>query len=462
MRLRITALLLLFGITPLAFSQKRIADIPFQKTRGVGQIRGMVQNDIIFLKFKYTDATSKPAGESYLIKPDGTYTEIDLHDLDEKPVLALITSEENTVCYFLEDNKKNVVIRAKVISTQTGKGNILPRQIDLPGNVYGSYTEGNALYLLCSVKGGFNLKLVRIEDLEIKQETIFPLSFDLGKIKKAGVTFYEAGSNLIPAQVTSPVKIVKEKSAIRILVDQFYNRDASDPIAGATYSTSVITLDLVTGKSSNFNFIEPSLNFFNSFLFHEHLFRVVNDGGFRIEVFNLEKKAKVYTQTIPADNQLKNDTLYTRQQKEVRKSFFLKKIVGVNINSFILADSLSDGNLVLTLGNFGVASQPVPIIPSLGLMGAMVSLTSLAAIHALDEGSAFYNYFYVSGSVTNGFRISYEAASLRKNIDQYEFDLQEKKEKFKYKGYLSHDNGIYGIYRVGTEDIIHILDFSRK
>jgi hypothetical protein len=120
----------------------------------------------------------------------------------------------------------------------------LPDHIPVPGVIYGSYVEGNDLYMLCGVKNEYKLRLLQMRNGNMKSVSEFPLTFNLGKRKNQLVTFMDMALPVSPLDAVGQVKICKDGRAIWILVDEAYSDNDVTITENSLFRTTAIKLDL--------------------------------------------------------------------------------------------------------------------------------------------------------------------------------------------------------------------------
>lgn len=456
-------LMLTMSFVPQA--QSLLSEITPGKATVVKDIRGMIVDNDIFLTVNFLES---PTGtvvktKSYWIHADGTQKEIDLKPIEDKALIAVSTLGDSVYYYYLEESKKTFVIRAWVWSSQTGSGKTSGMQIDLPGKLFGNYIDQGSLYLVCALKGSYSLRLVQIQGMQVYKETNFSLSFDLGKNKKAAVSYFSPGAMATTSQASASIKITKEENTIWITADEpmrDYDRTVEE---SSLFKTSVVRLDPATGQASTKVFFDPSHNYFNSTLFDGNLYRVLQDDGLRMDVFNFENGKKVHSMKMPSTVDHDQDMAYSRlgSKRTISKRPVVRQIVKSSFPNFVIADSTSSNEVVLTLGTYAQDTPgAVPVVPTFGLIGALISLASTVAIHELSSGY-LYHYFYLKGTIDSGFHFTNETNLTRQRIDEYEIKQQAEKIVFKYKGYLADSSGVYAIYQQAKSPHIQILKFEK-
>jgi len=468
--------MIVFSISmAIAFStraQKIQLEIDLGKFR-FNELKGIKVGDSIFLTLEAVSVTNASKtgstgdavtiNKSYWLLPNGESKEVDLPKLVEKSFLATAKSNDTTYYYFAEWYKKGAKIKALALS-KNGKGQISDRSILLDTRLYGRYVENGSLYLLTAEKSAFGLRLIQLNGLSIVGERNFPLSFDLGKNKRASISFYEANSPIMPSQATDPIKIIKEKDAIVICVDE-YKLDYTDPNAPPTslFRTIVARLDLVTGEVTNRLFMETTPVYFNSTVFNNYLYRIVLDAGLKTEVFDLSNGQKVTSYIIPEKAKTMNTSVYSRNEE----SLMVKKTEGVEPNSLlrfnrkgflIVEPSPLQDSLQITMGVYGEIYHSVPLVHSLGLLGVLVPTMATIGANALDDRK-YYQYFYMKSNQKNESLLFQKGNTglLLQKIDEYEM---QRGEVYAIKGYIPTQNAIYGIYGFKNSPIVQVIKFE--
>jgi hypothetical protein len=490
--------ILLIPILILVFShsiqaQKPVGEITTDLI--VKDIQGMAIDHGIFINVSLVDPETRAAPEkkSYRIHDNGTLDEVNLGIIKDEQLVAIAKSGDSIYNYYLDEDRKKVTIRAWELSNQNGAGKIGAQQISLSGTLYGSYSERGDLFLLCSSKGSFALRLMQIRGMQVVKETSFSLSFDLGRNKKSTVSFIQAWQTETFLQAASLIKLTKEGDVIWITVDEPMSTYEEKTSQSALSKTTVVRLDLMTGDADVKTFYDPTREYFNSSISTGLLFKVVRDNGLRIDVFNFEDERKIYTVAIPARVDYSGDIAYVRLGYNfVSKETILGPILGSRWPHFVMVDSTATGEWILTLGNYGKEDGGIPVVTGYGLVFEMISLAAIGIQQF--EAASVYQYFYLKGSLKNGFNLmqkstigmqqlkddayiyqyldfkgspgnrfglTNESSLIRQRVDDYEYAQQLKKVVFSYKGYVNSQSGIYGIYQMAKSSVIQILKFEK-
>jgi hypothetical protein len=463
------SLLFLISLCP-ASGQKEVLTLNLKKS-GNQSIRGVTLNDSAFIVVSQSreviqnngPTQNKGAAQSKnTIQVTGTQCfwitatgnrEVELPELKGLPVFA-IGGTDSTYYYFLKEEKKGAFVGALAVKGNARK--LSNQTIELATLLYGSYVENGHLLLLTAEKAGYSLLLLEYDGLNLVKKTRFPLSFELGKFKKSRVSFYNAAVPALPVDVVSPIKIVKDKACIWICIDDRTSRSPDDP--NLQFKTNVTRFDLTTGQASNRIFTESSGYFFNSIVYKDHLYRVVQENGFRFEVFSLASGSKVFSHTRPVVQANKVPIVWiNRNGKSLTVNKMNEKYFGLppRLEAFVMVDSVDNGGVIVSLGLHNEISPRVPGVPSFGLMGVLVPLVATVAIRETGEGPHFYDYmhFLVKDWKQDFFN---DRLLRRQRIDDFETSLRT----LSFKGYVHTPGNSFGIYIDVNSNKLSVLCFD--
>ena len=441
-----------FILSTLSFAQKNFSTLDVAGP--VTGIRGMMVGTDIFLSI------DSKGNRSYMIHPDGTKTELDIRAIQDKLLIGAAQSNDKTFFYYLEAKGKTYFISALEFEGQSKTGMSSSQGIELPGKIYGSYIEDDgSIFLLCSLKKELTLTLLQIREMKEVNRTNFPLSFDLGKSKGEDVSFYRGDIPTTPKQAAAKIKLVKEQDAIWITVDEPANPYESDPVGSKVFRTTVIKLDLMTGKSSIKGFFETSILPFTSTMLNGNLYRLIQaDNGYRIDQFNFSSGKKLHTVALPYGKEVRQDSLYARIKSKVKKDIRGAAMLNRVFGQFLIVDSLSSNEILFTIGDYGdMMMAPIAGIPNVA--GLVIAFSSLI-VRDIAEGPFSCVYHYCVGSMDKGIKHTYATPLLRQAVDDYEYNLMKKKVKLDYKGYVYKPNAIFAIYQKEKAGGVDILKFE--
>lgn len=423
-------------------------------------IRGMMVGEDIFLSIEWPSGDLTTMNTSYFIKPDGSNVEIDMSRLVKKAIIGGVRRGDRTQFYYLDEMKDIVSVHCLEIGP-SGEKKDLSDTVEVPGKIYGSYTENGSLYMLCALKKDFTLKLLQLQDGKLVNETTFSLSYDLGKKKETNVSFYHAAPHTTPKQASAPVKIVKDGNNIWITIDEPMMKVDLTLTESSIFKTTVIKLDLLTGKTAIKAFYETQRDHFTSTVVGGDVYRLVFARPVpRIDQFNFESGKKVKTANLVRGNDPARDSTYAhigtnlKTEKDVKKAYVVKRVIG---NLFIV-DSLSGNEKILTIGHYG--DQVDKFISPMTVVGLVLTAASLT-FSELYEGPYSCVYYYYKGSMDTGFTETYRTPLLRQVVDEYEYNLMINKVRFDYKGYLYDNDITYGFYKKKKSATVDIIKFQK-
>jgi hypothetical protein len=440
-----TLLIYLVFVLHTSFAQLDLLNLSIKKNDYQG-IQGTVLNDSAFIAISQTSGA-----KCYWLSASGA-REVNLPELNGYPVFA-VGGTDSTYYYFIKETKKQVFLSALVVRGETRK--FSKESIVLDSRLYGSYVENGHLFLLTAEKSGFSLRLLEYDGLALVNNTPFKLSFDLGKFKKKGVSFYHAAIPVMPADVDNPIKIVKDKDCIWMSIDE---PTAQNP--DGTYSqpkTTVTKLDLKTTESTSRVFRESSSFSFNSVVYKSHLYRVAPENGCRLDIFNIEtgKKIATYTNEVSKkDNQAVNWVVRDGSKLSVQKVVG-DRFTGNSAHSpILLVDSIGNGNVLVSLGQRIEISSRVPNVFPLGLAGVLIPLIATAAIREIGEGPEIHQYvhFLIKDGTQEFFN---KPVTRRQRIDDFEVFL-----KPSFKGYVQTPSSSFCFYLDANSTKLNVVRFD--
>jgi hypothetical protein len=315
--------------------------------------------------------------------------------------------------------------------------------------------------MLCAVKKEFRLKLLRIHDGKLTDETSFALPFDLGKKKEGNVSFFDASIPTSPKQASSPIKIIKDKDLIWIIIDEPIDLHSHNVTASSIFKTTVVKLDLLTEKTSIKSFMETEWNPFTSAILDGNLYRLVLEPKKqRIDLFNFESGKKIKTLNLTEGSKPGRDSTYARigtylkTEKDVKGANVVKRVLG---NLFIV-DSLSGPEQLLTVGHYG--DQMLQFFGLSSGLEVILTATSLL-VSELAQGPYSCVYYYYTGSNDTGYTSTYRTPLLRQVIDDYEYNLLINKVRFDWQGYLHRPELTYAFYQRRKSKELEIVKFEK-
>jgi hypothetical protein len=440
-----------------SYAQQECTEIAL-KTGSLNQAYGIVVGDSIFLKY---DEDAYTPERTVWISRQGKIRNINLNELEKRLICGITNHGDTTDYYFFEEERKSIFIKLLRHHAPSGWKTVSSEFVELPGKLLGSYIE-DELVLICATPKDYTIRVIQLEGIKVVQEKKFPLSDDIVKNKRKQVAFIQEGFPVKPDQAASPIKIIKEKEEIFLVIDEpFYEYG---PPQGGTYKTTVIRLNLRTDDTTISTFFEQSLGTFSSVVFGGNLYRVINHDKLRLEVFDLRDSKKIYSKEFSRDIKYPGEA-YIRIGKNntVLKRNIIEGIIRSYNNPFVIVDKGSDDKtLVLTIGNHVEEKSGVPLVGSFGLIPMILGTIAGIAVRELSEAPSINSYFYMSGSLHGGFEVTNQTNLLKQKVDDYEAGKLIEKIKFKYKGYLDSPNRIYALYQQARLPKIKVVTFEHK
>ncbi|MEJ7643317.1 MAG: hypothetical protein WKF87_01870 [Chryseolinea sp.] len=457
-------LLLTFALLSLSFNdfaQNVLTQI--NSAERVKAINGMMIGSNLFLNVSYASNENDGAA-GLLIRPDGTSVQVNTRILKDKLLIAGVLSGDSTSFYYIDVVKKVAFLRAWVISNQSGTGSASSCRIEIPGQIYGSFVEGDALYLLCAMKNSYTLQLIRVVGSSVNSTKNYKLSIDLGKMKSNAVAFFEIDNQNFRGS-TASMRVVKDRRTIWIVADEPAEQFEDTTKPSTIFKTTVVRLDRSNEGSEVRTFYEQSRNKFASAISGEDVVRVIfARKNIRIQHFYFHSGKLINTSLVSLPLQHTRDSVYARSGSKglVFKGFNSKGFASFVPGCFLITDSLDASRQILTFGTY-INTSNVPVIAPIGGLAVATSLaiTALSLIaRDISEGDTDYTYIYAIGNGTSGYHMVNHSNALRQHIDDYELNLQGSA-GFSYKGYIHAGNTIYGILQRTKRSPIEIVRFQQ-
>ena len=332
----------------------------------------------------------------------------------------------------------------------------------LLGNVYGSFIEDNDLFILSSVKGSYILKITRIQGLSIINEHPYSLTFDLGSQSTENVRLKVTGTEFVPSNGTSPIKITKERETIWISIDEPRGQYDQTELGTTLYKTTVIKLDIKNPDMSFVkSFVETTSAYFSSVIFNGVLFRVYNDNYYHFDAFDVVTGVKIFSRSFTRKSEFVNEaSVYVRSEEDnsLKMTLTTKPLTEFGL-SFVSVDTISSDGYVLTAGSSALIKPSTPLIHNIGLIGLLASAATQAVVRELSEGQRIYAYSHIKINLDGSLNFTTESNTLVQKIDDYE--IQNFKEKMEYKGYLATVGSVFAFFKVKKSNKFQIVQFER-
>jgi hypothetical protein len=446
------------GVT-FSYSQKLYSTItPAGKPVNV---QGMMVGDDIFLSMQ-VEAVHGPENLSVMVEPDGEQKVLDLSGTTGYPIVAGVKRGDSTCFYYLSHLKKSVTLSTLLLDSNTAKGQQMLNHIPVPGVIYGSYVEGDDLFMLCGVKNEYKLRLLQIRNGRLKGVSEFPLTFNLGKRKNQRVTFIDMANPVTPVEAAGDVKICKDGRAIWILIDEPFDDKDVTVTSNSLFRTTAIRLDLDAKTSIVKSFYQPDRSRFTSAVLGNDIYRLVYGGPLHVDQFDFYSGKKKNTAELSRGKETRYDSTYARISNKCKTE---KSVKGVShlerwLGAFLIVDSLSNGERIFTVGDYGdnysgiyVFGGAVPAITSL-----IITASSLI-VGELVEGQLSTVYYYFRGSM-DSMAATYDVPLLRKKVDDFDNGQLKNKRRFNFRGYLVLPESTFEISQQHKSNTIEIRKFE--
>ena len=418
-------------------------------------------NEDIFLSMQVKGSRSGQESLHVLIKPNGDQKKIDLTGISGLPIVAGVQRGDSTCLYYLDRVEKTVVLSTLVIDENTGASSKLTGSIPVPGMIYGSYVEGNDLYMLCAVKNEYKLRLFQMRNGVLRSASEFPLTFNLGKRKNQLVTFMDMANPVSPLDAVGQVKICKDGRAIWILVDEAYSDRDVTVTENSLFRTTAIKLDLDKQTTIVKSFYEPERSGFVSAVLGNSIYRWVLSSG-RIDEFDFISGKKKNSVLVPGLRDARLDSTYVhindkfKIEKSVKGKTYLDHIFGW----ILVVDSLSNGERVFTLGLYGDNHSPMVLAYGVPIIGTLIIAASSLVVSQLAPSPVTAIYYYYRGYMDQSVTATYNVPFLRKKVDDFGNRQLKNKVFFDFRGYLNMPETTYEVTQQHNSKVVEIRKFK--
>ncbi|HTF18773.1 MAG TPA: hypothetical protein VK658_11900 [Chryseolinea sp.] len=424
-------------------------------------IQGMMIGVDVFLSM---NVQGSQAPFAVMINPDGEQRTLDLSAIGANPLVAGVKSGDSTFFYFLKQVNKVTGIASMVLDNQTDKSHVLPYHFDVPGEIYGSYIEGQDMFMLCGVKNEYKLRLLQFRAGKLFDKSEFPLTFNLGKSKTQRITFFDMANPVTPSQAVGHVKICKDGRTIWILVDEPKNDRDVTQTEKTLFRTTAVKLNLDTKQTTVKSFYESEPVAFTSHPLGNDVYRLVlSANGFRVDQFNFNTAKKVNSVILEHGTEPGRDSTYARlgglkTEKNVKRVPLIKRYMG----SFLIVDSLSNGERVFTIGDYGDNYSSLPFVAAPFPIVGLILTSSSLIVGELVEGRLSTSYSYYRGWMNKGVHATYQVPFLRKVVDDYDYNQLKRKVRLEYRGYINLPTATFEITQQGRLSAIEIRKFQLR
>jgi hypothetical protein len=447
MKLIVFFLLLIFSIS--VQGQELLSKIPLQE-KHIHQVQGVAIGDSVFLFFKYYNL----GFQSFLIRPGEPARGFGYIELINKIILGVNQSSDSLYFRFLEDSKKNVIVKTLAVSRQTGRRSLLPGQVIIKENILDRYEDEDLhLVTINPADSTLNFKYFVKNNLITKYQYKLPGSV----IKKRSVAFLREGEKVSPAFAQALTKIYCTAQEIIIVEDAVGASGARKP-----FGTTVTRIKRSTGEMERKFFEETSMQKFSTFFLGEELFKVMRKKGLILTTIKWDGDSNLYT--IDKTSAFQGEMSYMRN--EVHKNVMDNRNVWDAIDNmadvFVGAYPINDSSIYLKLGTHKEVQLGAPVPTLIG--GPLIFMSALfivkAATIALDDGQSVDHYFYLKRD-SDGFHYVQKTDLLEQKIDYYEMIDLKNPIEHKFKGYIVTPQCIIGIYLKHKSKELEVVRFSR-
>lgn len=439
---------LFFCLLISGFSQKQVAEVELPSPV-IKNISGIVCGDSVLFTYYRNELYKSAAFNAVWIYPDGSQKRINLKELSGKLLIGVVHTKDSIQYYFLEEAKKKIELGMLTYHRYTNQKGAHSDRITLPGKLLGCYIERN-LFLIYATKEGSAVTLLEINNLTIVQQQKFNDAFDWEKLKTMRSTFIDSRFPMRNSQLITPLRLIREDSAIFIVADDPATTETASQPAFKTY---ISKLDLKTKTSDSKIFFEPSRADFRTVVKDNKVFRFVSRKDPELSIYDFESRT-LLSKSVFEEKEKREYYIRWGIKNEIKK---MELKSWSPFHSFITVDTSPSG-YVLTLGGYAEEDPNVPFIGMFGLLPAAISALANAAVHDLNDGPMAYNYYYLE--VAKNFsscKVITKTGLLKQRIDDYELSLTP---KMVYKSYIDGPQVSYAFYLTKGSSKLLIMKFE--
>jgi hypothetical protein len=373
-----------------------------------------------------------------------------LHGTNKNAIGGIVSlSQDRKRIYYVDQEKNQFTIQAVDLNFKDRNMVDFPGKLTLDGKLLDMFTEGRHVAIFYFDKGTIHEMIIDGLNTSTKRSYVLPAS--MPEVVDREVTLCREGDF---------VGVVEAKSILKIFVKDEWITAVRDYDGARSAYTTIARYERSTGKLVVSRTI-PTEGKFSSTILDTLVYRTVNSKNvFKLEAFGVTSAKKVHEHKIEAMPAHDKQMVYLREGRANRigKIESLKHMMkGANLcDPFVIAQYEGDSTLI-TWGTYyddNGAMGPAGLGPVAGMIVMAVGTT----IKQVTPGPGLSRYFYLTGNVKGGFKLSENPQGLRARIDSFEM-AQQKEGSAKKLGYYKFDGYIVSAYYLPKKNKLKLVKF---
>ena len=446
MKIFLTLALGLFLVARQARGQEPYAELKVEGNKP-NDIQAFEVRDSLFLTYTENDVR-----KAFWIDRTGKINPVFFNPGKDESFCGIQKDRDTTFLYFLKE--KNNAMQLSTLKQPTRGNNIYTgaKTIDVRGNLLGVSADDDGLLVVTYLKTMDRIEIVSISRGKQTGSLVLLVSDDFHKFAASSGFITMNGLTSI-SQGASPTKIYKQGNSMVITTDE-------DRFGAAKSATTVIRMDLATGKHVRDTIPGPDYHNFSSFYHDNKLFRfVATTKSYEWVVYDIATGMTLYSKKLIHEKSLRDQKVVIRTDPTAEVLYgSLYRMTEMSGDPSIVVESISGtSNVRIMTGTF-LNSKGVVLAGAATPLGILTGLIVANIINQLEPPPGLQQYFYITGNVEKGFDIeplqNISTPSLQQIIDGYErlrtSGAPKDEEKWNwflyYKGYMDFDSGALGIY----------------
>lgn len=348
---------------------------------------------------------------------------------------AAIKEDDGLYLYFLEKQKKSILLRAYV-ADKSKSLRITDMQVLLEGQILGFYQD-QGLHLVLLDRNSFSLSFLTINKARLADSKGYNLPADL-RWDDEEVDFYAPNSRLNSFKGFSNVRMFPEGDFLYITIDRKKRTDHS-----AAKGTIVAELNLRTSEISKSVFPIGKYAHIGSFVTDGKLFRTLpTPNAFLVDVHDLKTERLIHQDSIKPFLNFKCYFRYGRKAIIGHKAPVLTVMKESDESQPVIFVDQSQGGYEIQYGTYYNKSGGNDNYSTYD--GQKIADVVGSAILQYQEKPGVHRYFsYVISESSGHVKTDKATTTLREKIDDYEVDTIP---RIDYKTYFNYKDGVAGLY----------------
>ncbi len=454
MRYRFALLFFIFMLlVGIANSQSVLAEFEVP-TGKISNIQSYIMRDTILLSVDTSDPKFQTdIKRFYLVGPDGNSKQFNTTLIGNSPLCGISRYDNDHYLYYLSGKRKNLILKAMLHNATDDALKLAEKEIEIGGALIGTWND-NGLFLIVYDKFSNQLKVLRINKMDVQSEKVFDLPFDFSKDYK-GLSYIPESRFTSFSQASSKFKIYKIKNELILTVDLTLTELATKS------QTTVVIINIESGEQTVKRFADNQLTYFRSFISNNKLYKAsVSKNYFLLRIHDLATDSLIGKNDIVRDTTFKEIFVYRRIGADFRIShhketlYSMMKTSTACLPSVVVTqeDSCNVSVIWGTYFNDKGVYYPGGLLITNPIAG-IIDIVATNAIMQMREPPGISRYFYVENNCDRPAEVvENKNVPLRQLIDDYEISLDLKRVFSDYKGYFDYQNGGIGLYQGHRDD----------